>query len=200
MSIYAADKRQPLQPSRSRDSSGSWTASPVFPVDAGHERTLSALTLDLLNGQPADVLAATDRLIGAMRESERRSDVRDLLILRRLAELDLSSGTPGVLAPATETALHFALRIVPLLDRAVPIGSMPPRPVDHPIPPSPVLTPREIEIVELTARGLSNQEIAWQLWISEGTVKKHQSNLFRKLGVRNRTGAVARARDFGILS
>ncbi len=48
------------------------------------------------------------------------------------------------------------------------------------------LTTREIEIVKLVLGGLSNREIGEQLYIAESTVKKHMSNIFEKLGVKNR--------------
>jgi DNA-binding CsgD family transcriptional regulator len=53
------------------------------------------------------------------------------------------------------------------------------------------LTAREAEIFDLVAVGLSNADIAERLWISPGTVKKHLDNIYAKLGVRNRTAAVA---------
>ena len=53
------------------------------------------------------------------------------------------------------------------------------------------LTPRERELVALMAAGLSNAQIARQLWVSEQTVKWHLTNAYRKLGVRNRTQASA---------
>jgi LuxR family maltose regulon positive regulatory protein len=61
------------------------------------------------------------------------------------------------------------------------------------------LSDREIEILELIAEGLTNREIAQRLIISPGTVKVHASNIYGKLGVHNRTQAVARSRALGIL-
>ncbi len=52
------------------------------------------------------------------------------------------------------------------------------------------VTPRELEILELIASGLSNREIADRLCVSENTVKTHSSRLFDKLGARRRTQAV----------
>ena len=52
------------------------------------------------------------------------------------------------------------------------------------------ITPRELEILELIASGLSNREIAERLFVSENTVKTHASRLFDKLGARRRTQAV----------
>jgi DNA-binding CsgD family transcriptional regulator len=52
------------------------------------------------------------------------------------------------------------------------------------------ITPRELEILGLIAAGLSNREIADQLFVSENTVKTHSSRLFDKLGAKRRTQAV----------
>jgi DNA-binding NarL/FixJ family response regulator len=57
------------------------------------------------------------------------------------------------------------------------------------------LTSREAEILELVPAGLTNAAIAERLWISPGTVKKHLDNIYAKLGVANRTAAVAWTRD-----
>jgi DNA-binding NarL/FixJ family response regulator len=62
-----------------------------------------------------------------------------------------------------------------------------------------VLTRREQEILQLVAEGLSNQKIAKQLWVTEQTVKFHLSNIYRKLGVANRTEASRWAHRQGLL-
>jgi LuxR family maltose regulon positive regulatory protein len=61
------------------------------------------------------------------------------------------------------------------------------------------LSERELEILRLLAGGASNQEIAKFLSIALTTAKKHVSNIIRKLGVNNRTQAVSRGRDLGLL-
>jgi DNA-binding CsgD family transcriptional regulator len=61
------------------------------------------------------------------------------------------------------------------------------------------ITPRELEILELIARGLSNREIAEQLFVSENTVKTHSSRLFDKLSARRRTQAVQLGKEFGLI-
>jgi DNA-binding CsgD family transcriptional regulator len=61
------------------------------------------------------------------------------------------------------------------------------------------LTPRELEILELIARGLSNKEIAAQLFVSENTVKTHSSRVFDKLNARRRTQAVQIAKEQGLI-
>lgn len=55
---------------------------------------------------------------------------------------------------------------------------------------APGLTPREQEILVLVGEGKTNGEIAEQLWISAGTVRRHLENVYAKLGVHTRTGAV----------
>jgi DNA-binding NarL/FixJ family response regulator len=62
------------------------------------------------------------------------------------------------------------------------------------------LTKREREILALAADGLSNNQIAKQLWVTEQTVKFHLSNIFTKLGVSNRTAASRLAQIHGLLS
>ena len=62
-----------------------------------------------------------------------------------------------------------------------------------------LLTKRELEILKLIAEGLSNDAIAEKLIRSLGTVKTHTSNIYSKLGVKNRTEAVARARELELL-
>ncbi|NJM06711.1 response regulator transcription factor [Candidatus Gracilibacteria bacterium] len=64
---------------------------------------------------------------------------------------------------------------------------------------SDALNPRELEVLRLVAQGLSNSEIATQLILAVGTVKKHLNNIFAKLDVSSRTQAVARARAYGLL-
>ncbi|HKF36420.1 MAG TPA: response regulator transcription factor [Ktedonobacteraceae bacterium] len=61
------------------------------------------------------------------------------------------------------------------------------------------LTNREREILRLIARGATNREVADALVISEGTVKNHLSNIFSRLGLRDRTQAVMYARERGLL-
>jgi DNA-binding CsgD family transcriptional regulator len=61
------------------------------------------------------------------------------------------------------------------------------------------ISKREGEILMLIDEGLSNQQIADKLFISESTVKKHISNLFQKLQVRRRTESVKKAKEVSIL-
>lgn len=61
------------------------------------------------------------------------------------------------------------------------------------------ITPRELEILELIAAGLSNKEIAERVFVSENTVKTHSSRIFDKLGARRRTQAVQLAKEFRLI-
>ena len=76
----------------------------------------------------------------------------------------------------------------------------PDRPVEKPIGLVEPLSEREIEVLQLVAEGLSNQEIAARLYLSLRTIKFHTGNIYGKLGVKSRTEAVAKARDLGLLS
>jgi len=58
---------------------------------------------------------------------------------------------------------------------------------------------REYEVLQLLARGMSNQEIAGNMFVSENTVKTHLSNLYFKLDVKRRTQAVEKARSVGLI-
>lgn len=62
-----------------------------------------------------------------------------------------------------------------------------------------LLTPREMEVLKLMRRGLSNAEIGRSMAITERTVKGHVTFIIEKLGATDRTGAVARAFDLGLL-
>lgn len=89
-----------------------------------------------------------------------------------------------VLAPATATRLARALK----------------RQLADPVPATPpLLTPRETEILHLVAAGLSNRLIASRLHIGESTVKTHLLHVFEKLEVSDRTRAVTRAMELGLL-
>lgn len=61
------------------------------------------------------------------------------------------------------------------------------------------ITPRELEILEAMAAGLSNREIAERLFVSENTVKTHAARLFDKLSAKRRTQAVQLAKEAGLI-
>lgn len=61
------------------------------------------------------------------------------------------------------------------------------------------ITKRELEILELIAKGMSNREIADKLFVSENTVKTHSSRLFDKLSAKRRTQAVQIGKEMGLI-
>ena len=65
--------------------------------------------------------------------------------------------------------------------------------------PGPSLSPRELEVLQLVAQGNSNPAIGRSLFLSETTVKTHLGHVFEKLGVNDRTRAVTRAMELGLL-
>ena len=67
-------------------------------------------------------------------------------------------------------------------------------------PATPVLTPRELDVLGGVARGLSNAEVGAELHIGEATVKTHLVRVFEKLQVSDRTAAVTAAYRLGLLS
>lgn len=97
----------------------------------------------------------------------------------------------------TETVI---VKEVPI-EVAVPVMAAAPG-----VPPDPALrdrlgiTPREHEVLQLIASGLSNREIAERLFVSENTVKTHTSRLLDKLNARRRTEAVQLAKAAGLIA
>lgn len=98
-----------------------------------------------------------------------------------------------------ESFLHpsVATRLVAEFNRLAETHPTPPA-AAHPLLPEP-LSERELEILRHLALGASNREIANILYITEGTVKNHVTNILGKLGVRDRTQAALKARELGLL-
>ncbi len=61
------------------------------------------------------------------------------------------------------------------------------------------LSARELEVLQLMSKGCSNKEIAEKLFVSLNTIKTHTSNIYLKLEVGNRTQAIVKARELGVL-
>jgi DNA-binding NarL/FixJ family response regulator len=76
--------------------------------------------------------------------------------------------------------------------------TMPVRPVAAEAPDAPALTERERDILSRVAAGTTTAAISRELWVSEHTIKFHLTNIYRKLGVPNRAGAVRYALDHGL--
>lgn len=114
----------------------------------------------------------------------------------------LQAGADGyLLKTAHETELHQALRLVAkgqpaILQPEVAKVMM----SSYRTPADEALSEREVEILKTLAKDLSNKEIAARLGISDRTVQQHLSNIFSKLGVASRTGAVLKALQMGTLT
>ncbi|WP_035697348.1 response regulator [Glycomyces tenuis] len=106
----------------------------------------------------------------------------------------LKRSGPTLLVEAVRAAMSGDTLISPQITVRLLRTLMPPAP-----PPSAAapLSGRELEVVRLVARGLTNGEIASELFISAGTVKNHLANIQRKLGVANRVGIAAWAWSTG---
>jgi DNA-binding NarL/FixJ family response regulator len=155
------------------------------------------LDLEMPGGDGADVLH---------RARENGSDVRALVFTafdtddRILAAV--RAGAQGyLLKGAPREELFRAIRVVhaggSLLEPVVASKLL--RQVRHPVTPDMRVTPRELEVLRLVARGRQNKEIARDLAVTERTVKFHLSALMRKLEASNRVEAVAAAIRLGLI-
>jgi len=162
-------------------------------------RLLPDVTLMDIRMPVLDGIAATRQLVG--------SGVQTKVLVLTTFDLDeyvfeaLRAGASGFLlkdAPAEELAA--AIRVVAAGESLLAPG-VTRRVIDafvrRPAPPAAraeprmdLLTPRELEVLGLLARGLSNLDIAEKLFVSEGTTKTHVSNVLSKLGLRDRVQAV----------
>jgi DNA-binding NarL/FixJ family response regulator len=101
-------------------------------------------------------------------------------IVKNINPLDL----PSALRQAVEGTVYHALGLPELNDASIAKAAG--------------LTERELTIIKAVARGLSNQAIAKELWVTEQTVKFHLTNIYRKLDISNRTEAARWALEHGV--
>lgn len=117
----------------------------------------------------------------------------------------LRSGANGyLLKTATEEELHRAIRMAVAGQMAVvqpEVATMMASTIQRPRPQALVetLSDREFDVLKNLAKDLSNKEIASRLGISDRTVQHHMANIFDKLSVSSRTGAVLRSLHLGLL-
>jgi DNA-binding NarL/FixJ family response regulator len=103
---------------------------------------------------------------------------------------------PGAGRAQLAAAVRAVHRGLVVLGPPLAPGWFPSRPAGE----GPRLTPREREVLALLARGLGNKQIAWELGVSEHTVKYHVSSLYAKLGAGSRTEALRLGIERGLLS
>lgn len=105
-------------------------------------------------------------------------------------------------------AIHTARRLAEENEAAAAVGRSATRRDDRsrvrdvPVPtasPPPPLTPREGEVLGLVAEGLSNKQIAGAMWLSDRTVERHLTSVYRKIGVARRSEATAFALRHGVV-
>lgn len=156
---------------------------------------VSAL-LALVCGKQGDEVAAADCLETALALAEPGNWVRSFVDLGEpmVTLLDRLIGD-GPVRPFAKRVLEACGARSPVLDPSVPRAPAKPQALDQ--GDVEFLTRRESEIVPLLAEGMSNKEIAGILCVSEGTVKTHLKNIFKKLGANSRIDALNRARESG---
>jgi DNA-binding NarL/FixJ family response regulator len=113
-------------------------------------------------------------------------------LLKDVPAQQLATGVRMIAAGEALLAPSITRRLIEEF-AATPEAAPPPPGLDE-------LTPRELEVFRLVARGLSNAEIAAELVVSEATVKSHVAHLLMKLNLRDRVQAVVLAYEAGIVS
>lgn len=149
--------------------------------------------LEALDGDAPAVLVLTtfdddDAVLAALRAGARGYLLKDVTLEGLLDAIRTVAAGGRLIQPAVTAGL---------LDRLIR-GYVPDRP-DVSGTPGEDLTPRELDVLRLMAAGWSNREIAHGLHLAEGTVKNHVSAVLLKLGVHDRTRAVLRALDLGLI-
>ncbi|HEX6056757.1 MAG TPA: response regulator transcription factor [Intrasporangium sp.] len=112
----------------------------------------------------------------------------------------LKSAAPEELVRAIRVVASGEALLDPAVTRRVIEAFSQTRAAPNPSPEFATLTDREREVFTLLARGLSNAELAAQLFVSEATVKTHVARLLTKLGLRDRVQAVVYAHERGIIA
>jgi DNA-binding NarL/FixJ family response regulator len=130
-----------------------------------------------------------------------------VLILTMLMDQDwldalFAAGASGAISKATNPAILSTLIRETVNDRLLNVHRPAPAPAQRSLPGADGsrLTARELEVLGLVAAGLTNGDIARELWVTEQTVKFHLSNVYRKLGVGNRTEATHYAHVAGLVA
>jgi DNA-binding NarL/FixJ family response regulator len=170
-------------------------------VVAADARDIDVVVLDGDSGDPADLVASVERLVRI------GDDVRVIVLLadedHRLIGMLLDAGATSCVSKSVypsdlgavirQAARGTVFRRPEALASDATLSS-------NGGGDDLSLTRRELQILRLARDGVGNKEIARDLWITEQTVKFHLSNVYRKLGVSNRTRASRVAEQHGLLS
>ncbi len=165
---------------------------------ANAHRTTSALELLLIQSQAHEAIGQREQALTLLQQAIQRAEPEGYI------RLFLDEGTPLVMllmhlreSSPQQAYIQLLLAAFPDYETAQPVGKE-----EHHRRPQPLVDPlseRELEVLQLIAAGASNEEIAEQLVIAIGTVKRHVSNILGKLAVSNRTQAVVYAKEIGLL-
>ncbi|MDC8773536.1 LuxR C-terminal-related transcriptional regulator [Roseateles albus] len=158
----------------------------------------------LLKALALDAFAPTEAALAALEEAmalaEPQGWVRAFVDLggpmQRLLEKSEQGSRPRYTAMLLDALRRQSVALVSLaapVPKALQLPSIAPQTLAEP------LSQRELEVLTLIYKGLSNQEIGQQLFVSLSTVKWHNQNIFDKLDVQRRTEAVARAQALNLL-
>lgn len=139
------------------------------------------------------VVESTENADVVISEDPKRAATGDPFLLVRRADGDAASSLPLDLGPAQLEAALWAVSVGLVVQARETQGGGFGR--WNEAETRDLLTPREFEVLQALSQGLSNKTIARKLVISLHTVKFHVESVFRKLGARNRTEAVAKARE-----
>ena len=151
----------------------------IATLKAMHERGQAVPTL-VLTTFDDDAL-----VLGALRAGAKGYMLKDVSLEQLLGGIRTLHSGGTLLQPALTERLLRAVSAAQTTHAAMPAED---------------LSPRELDVLRLAAGGLSNRQIARGLFLAEGTVKNHMSSVLLKLGVTDRTKAVLRALETGILS
>ncbi|WP_432520628.1 response regulator [Kineococcus sp. SYSU DK006] len=164
----------------------------VLLLDLRMPRRDGIATLEALRerGETVPVLVLTtfdddELVLAALRAGARGYLLKDVTLEQVLSAIRTLADGGSLLQPALTDRLLRA------------VTNRPAAPADLGVPAP--LTPRELDVLRLAAAGWSNKEIAAALHLAPGTVKNHVTAVLLKLGVRDRTRAVLRALELGLL-
>jgi LuxR family maltose regulon positive regulatory protein len=153
---------------------------------------LQALVLWAKNEKEQAVSTLTRALALAEAEDFVRTIVDEGAVMEDLLSAVLEVRQSGRLEAATRLSMRYLAELLATLAQEARALGASERLAES-------LSERELEVLAFIAAGESNREIAARLFVSISTVKTHLNNIYRKLGVTNRTQAVTRARDLNLL-